>query len=164
MNSTPNVTNVRKQINIAAPQNLVWYAWTLSERVSEWFAPETIIEPEVGGAYELYFIPGNKTGMNTKGCKITRLVDQNELHFTWKGPDQFANIMNNENSLTTVKVKLMKNDIDSTTVSIEHSGFSTDENWLEALNWHDMAWTGVLSSLKSAVEKGEGNLCCQPIE
>ncbi|MFB5089348.1 SRPBCC domain-containing protein [Psychrobacillus sp. PGGUH221] len=162
MNSTSKETNVKKQITIHAPLNLVWFAWTLSDRVSEWFAPETIIEPEVGGAYELYFIPGNKSEMNTKGCKITRLVDYNELHFTWKGPDQFAKIMNNENTLTIVKVNLKTNDNNSTTVSLEHTGFKTDENWSEALNWHDMAWTGVLSSLKSALEKGEGNLCCQP--
>ncbi|MCK1998912.1 hypothetical protein MPH47_17075 [Psychrobacillus psychrodurans] len=44
MNSTSNATSVKKQITIHAPLNLVWYAWTLSERVSEWFAPETIIE------------------------------------------------------------------------------------------------------------------------
>ncbi|MER2263180.1 MAG: SRPBCC domain-containing protein [Psychrobacillus sp.] len=153
---------INKEITIHAPIDLVWYAWTISERVSEWFASEAIINPKVGGAYELYFIPGNKTGMNTKGCKITNLDEQSELHFTWKGPDQFASVMNDENSLTLVKVVFLNLDNNITKISLHHFGFGTHENWSEAIKWHDMAWSGVLSSLKSALEKGEGNLCCKP--
>lgn len=155
-------TEINKEITINASIDLVWYAWTISERVSEWFASEAIIHPKVGGAYELYFMPGNKTGMNTKGCKITKLDEQNELQFTWKGPDQFASIMNDENSLTLVKVNFSNIDKNITKISVHHSGFDSDENWSEAIKWHDMAWSGVLSSLKSAIEKGEGNLCCKP--
>jgi hypothetical protein len=136
----------------------------LSERVSEWFAPETIIEPKEGGAYELYFIPGNKTGMNTKECKIIKLINEKELRFTWKGPDQFESIRNNENELTTVKVSFESENINATKVVVEHSGFKDSDKWREAIDWHQMAWSGVLSSLKSALEKGEGNLCCQPIK
>lgn len=143
--------------------NLVWYAWTISERVSEWFAPETFIEPEIGGAYGLYFIPENKTGMNINGCKVIKLVAQRELHFTWKGPEQFADIMNQDNSLTHVKVNFHEVNKSSTKVSVEHVGFKATENWLEAYKWHEMAWSGVLSSLKSALENGEGSLCCKPI-
>ncbi|MEK4522766.1 SRPBCC domain-containing protein [Psychrobacillus sp. FSL W7-1457] len=153
---------INKEITINTPMDLVWYAWTISERVSEWFASEAIINPKVGGAYELYFIPGNKTGMNTKGCKITKLDEQNELQFTWKGPDQFESVMNDENSLTLVKVVFLNLDNNITKITLHHSGFNSGENWAEAIKWHDMAWSGVLSSLKSALEKGEGNLCCKP--
>ena len=102
--------------------------------------------------------------MNTKGCKIIKLVEEKELRFTWKGPDQFESIMNSENELTTVSVSFEAVDTNSTKVIVEHSGFKEDENWIEAFEWHQMAWSGVLSSLKSALEKGEGNLCCQPIK
>ncbi|MBS4189977.1 SRPBCC domain-containing protein [Bacillus sp. FJAT-49705] len=100
--------------------------------------------------------------MNTKGCKITRFVAEKELQFTWKGPDQFTDIMNHENELTKVTIHFETINEDSTKVIVEHSGFKDDERWLEAFNWHQMAWSGVLGSLKSALEKGEGNLCCQP--
>lgn len=60
----------------------MWCAWIISKRVSEWFAPESVVEAREGGTYELYFIPDNKTGMNTKGCKITKLINGKELHFT----------------------------------------------------------------------------------
>jgi uncharacterized protein YndB with AHSA1/START domain len=39
-----------KEMTINAPINLVWYAWTISKRVSEWFAPETVVEAREGGA------------------------------------------------------------------------------------------------------------------
>lgn len=162
MTTTTNGKSIMKEITINVPLNLVWYAWTISERVSEWFAPESIVEPKEGGAYELYFIPGNKAGMNTKGCKITKFINEKELQFTWKGPDQFESFMNNENDLTTVNVSFTSIDEHSTKVVIQHTGFKDCDDWVEAINWHEMAWSGVLESLKSALEKGEGNICCQP--
>lgn len=151
-----------KEVTINAPLNLVWYAWTISERVSEWFAPEAVVDAKEGGNYELYFIPGNSTGMNTKGCKVTKLINESELHFTWKAPDQFETLMNNENDLTTVNVSFKSINESSTKVIIKHTGFKDNKDWVEAINWHQMAWSGVLDSLKSALEKGKGNLCCQP--
>jgi len=153
---------VSKEITIDTSIDLVWYAWTLSERVSEWFAPQAIVEAVEGGAYELYFVPGNTEMMNTKGCKIIQLKKNEQLQFTWKGPDQFTDLMNNEENLTVVNVAFVPVDVDSTIVSIQHTGFQEGDQWKEAIAWHDMAWSGVLQSLKSALEKGEGNLCCQP--
>lgn len=162
MTTTAKDKAIINEVTINAPLNLVWYAWTIPERVSEWFAPQTVVELREGGAYELYFIPGNSTSMNTKGCKIIKLIKEKELHFTWKGPDQFEALMNNEDELTIVKVSFLSLNDNSTKVTIEHIGFKDNEDWIDAINWHQMAWSGVLDSLKSALEKGEGNLCCQP--
>ena len=153
---------ITNEVIINSALDLVWYAFTISERVSQWFAPEAVIEAKEGGAYELYFIPGNKTEMNTKGCKIIKMIDEKELQFSWKGPDQFESIMNNENELTTVNVSFESISPNTTKVVVEHLGFKDGENWTEAIQWHKMAWAGVLSSLKSSLEEGEGTLCCQP--
>ncbi|OUM92370.1 SRPBCC family protein [Caldibacillus debilis] len=154
---------ILKEVTIRAPLDLVWYAWTISERVAEWFAPEAVVEAKEGGPFELYFIPGNKHSMNTRGCKITKLAEQKELHFTWKGPDNFAHLMNNEDELTRVKVSFEALGPDTSKVIVEHSGFKNEEEWEEAYQWHQAAWSQVLDSLRSALEKGEGNLCCQPV-
>ena len=164
MSTTTNDQAITKELIINAPLDLVWFAWTISERVSEWFAPETVVEAREGGAYELYFIPGNKTSMNTRGCKITKLIEEKELHFTWKGPDQFEALMNKENELTIVHVSFELVNDNSTKVIVKHTGFKRIEEWTEAINWHQMAWSGVLDSLKSALENGEGNVCCQPLK
>lgn len=162
MTSTTNHPTIIQKETIHAPINLVWAAWTISERVTEWFAPEAIVEAKEGGAFELYFLPGNSESMNTKGCKITKLIHEKELQFSWKGPDQFKSFMNNENELTSVTIKFNSVDENLTEVVIEHSGFKNCEEWLEAYKWHEIAWSQVLNSLKSALEKGEGKLCCQP--
>src|SRR5690606_28762688 len=99
----------------------------ISERVSEWFAPEAVVELREGGAYELYFIPGNRTSMNTKGCKITKLINEKELHFTWKGPDEFEELMNKEDELTIVNVSFKSINDNSTKVIVEHIGFKDHE-------------------------------------
>lgn len=162
LTTTTNDKAITVEVTINTPLDLVWYAWTISERVAEWFAPETVIEAREGGPYELYFVPGNRTSMNTRGCKITKLNHEKTLHFTWKGPDQFETLMNNEKELTTVQVSFDRVNENTTKVTIEHIGFKDNEEWHEAIDWHQMAWSGVLESLKSALEKGEGNLCCQP--
>jgi uncharacterized protein YndB with AHSA1/START domain len=153
---------VEQEVIIGAPVDLVWHAWTMAERVSQWFAPEAIIDAADGGPYELYFIPGNKTGMNTRGCKILGLVPAKELIFQWKGPDQFHSVMNNARSLTSVHVTFEAIDERHTKVIVKHYGFLDGEAWDGAVQWHEMAWSGVLKSLKNALESGKGDLCCQP--
>lgn len=53
----------------------------------------------------------------------------------------------------------MKN---TTEVKVNHTGWKNGEEWDQAYKWYEMAWSGVLSSLKSSLEKGEGELCCHP--
>lgn len=148
-------------IDVLSSNELVWAAWTIADRVKLWFAPDANVEAKLGGAFELFFIPGNHEQMNTKGCKITELVPMERLSFTWKGPDDFAGIMNNENSLTVVTVTLM-NENKQTKVTIEHAGWGEGEEWEKAYQWHVMAWNQVASSLKSSIESGKGDLCCVP--
>ncbi|KIL35110.1 ATPase [Cohnella kolymensis] len=153
---------LHKEIVVSESKELIWYAWTISERVSQWFAPAANIDPRVGGAFELFFIPGNKEQMNTKGCKITSLSPMEQLSFTWKGPDDFAGLMNSSDSLTEVQVRFTQAGDKTTNVTIEHTGWGTGEQWDKAFQWHEMAWTQVLNSLKTALESGEGELCCSP--
>jgi hypothetical protein len=76
--------------------------------------------------------------MNTKGCKITKLTNEKELHFTWKGPDQFETLMNKENELTNVHVSFITIDDDTTKVIVNHIGFKemrTGSKQLSGTKW-----------------------------
>ena len=86
-----NTSNVfiKEEITVSSSKELVWYAWTIQDRVTQWFAPAANIEACISGSYELYFIPGNTEQMNTKGCNIVELMDKESFTFTWKGPDQY---------------------------------------------------------------------------
>lgn len=41
LTTTTNDKTIINEVTINAQLHIVWYAWTISERVSEWFAPET---------------------------------------------------------------------------------------------------------------------------
>ncbi|MBY0087947.1 MULTISPECIES: SRPBCC family protein [Brevibacillus] len=152
---------LKAEIEVSSSIELVWWAWTRKERLVQWFAPDATIEPYLGGAYELYFHPANRDQMGTKGCIITHFEPKERLGFTWKGPDEFADTMNHEDALTYVLVTLSEAG-GKTQVLVEHFGWKEGEEWEKARGWHEMAWSHVLGSLKSALESGEGDLCCFP--
>ncbi|WP_339320046.1 SRPBCC domain-containing protein [Paenibacillus sp. FSL R10-2734] len=148
------------QIVVNSNLELVWKAWTEADRLSEWFAPEVLVDLKEGGKYELYFDPSNNQSMSTAGCKIIRIEAPHTLVFEWKGPDPFAEVMNNPANLTQVELNL-KALSDGTLVTIFHSGWTEAEPSQTAKSWHEQAWTQMLSSLKSKLEAGQGMLCCQ---
>jgi uncharacterized protein YndB with AHSA1/START domain len=152
---------VRAEVTIAAPRDLVWWAWTESDRVAAWFAPEARLDARPGGAFELFFDPSDHDHQCTKGCVFTLVEPRKRLAFTWKGPNEFAALMNDQDSLTSVLATLYDQD-GGTRVAVEHSGWGEGEEWAQARTWHQTAWEQVLGSLKAALESGEGLLCCAP--
>ncbi|TRO46983.1 SRPBCC domain-containing protein [Candidatus Bathyarchaeota archaeon] len=104
------------------------------------------MEPRLDGAYELFFDPSNHDSMSTKGCRITKFKPRSLLAFQWKGPDQYAQLMNTPPE-THVEVTLTPKG-QSTIMAIRHTGWGRGSEWQEAKEWHDRAWQGVISELK----------------
>lgn len=129
----------------------LWSAWTEESKITKWFSPHANIEPHVGGAFELFFDPENHDRMSTKGCKIIEIEPPRFLHFQWKGPDQFSNIMNNPPQ-TSVKLTLEPENSD-VLQTIEHTGWKVSENWCQAKVWHIKAWRGVLTDLQEFINQ-----------
>jgi uncharacterized protein YndB with AHSA1/START domain len=148
--------SIIREIIIESSIQEVWRAWTQSQVAASWLAPAADIEPFEGGKYELYWDPSNKNSMSTKGCRILSYQEPNFLKFNWKGPDQFAQEMNEENHLTDVCVRL-EEDTNGTKVILEHSGWGHTEEWVSAEQWHAVAWEQLLSALKSNMESKEIN-------
>ncbi|NBI27448.1 SRPBCC family protein [Chengkuizengella marina] len=138
---------------------LIWRAWTESDRITKWFAPAAEIQLKNYGKYELYFDPTNKNSMSTIGCKLLDYEEPSFLEFQWKGPDEFNDVMNDEKELTIVKISLLPYE-NGTKLILEHTGWGTTDGWIKAKNWHIKAWEQALSSLKSNMESGEGILSC----
>ncbi len=142
------MVTLRFEVKVGAPIEDVWNAWTNEETITGWFSPESNIEPCLGGAYELFFDPQDHDRMSTKGCVVTGFELMDRLVFSWKGPDQFADLMNDPDSLTHVKVTFREHK-DGTRVSVAHGGWGEGEEWAEAREWHRRAWEGVLNQLVS---------------
>ena len=129
----------------------IWEAWTKNELITKWFSPEANIEPRVGGAFELFFDPSNHNHECTKGCVFTKVEKNRILEFTWKGPGQFSDFMNNPSSLTTVKLEFFVEG-EKTKLKFEHSGWGDSVDWDKARNWHEEQWNAVLNELKKYIE------------
>ena len=135
--------------------DLVWQAWTETERITLWFAPAANILAEEEGAYELFFDPSDHSHMSTIGCIITTIKPMEKLSFTWKGPDQFAHFMNEPIPVTSVEVFLREEE-KGVRVLVKHTGWNNNKVWKEAREWHLKAWKDVLHSLKAGLESGGG--------
>ena len=152
---------LRIEISIEAPFDLVWRAWTEPDRITSWFAPEANVEAKPGGAFELFFGPADYSQECTRGCVFTAVEPMRRLGFTWKGPSQFADLMNDIEPLTSVYVTFHEGN-GVTRVVVVHNGWGDGEEWTEAREWHRRAWKGVLVSLRSTLESREGKPCCKP--
>ena len=141
------MSELKFEVNVNASLEEVWTAWTDDTLIVKWFSPGAHIEPRLGGAYELYFDPNDHNHMSTLGCKITEYQPLNHLSFTWKGPDQYADIMNNPDNLTHVKVKFQRKGEEST-ITLTHEHWGEGDKWAEAKEWHRKAWDGVFKELK----------------
>lgn len=135
------------KVKLDTPLEDVWHAWTDAATIVKWFSPEANVEPCLGGAFELFFDPQNHESMSTKGCVITEFEPMNRLSFNWKGPDQYADLMNDPRSLTLVAVEFSEDD-GETSLSLHHGGWGEDDLWAEAREWHKKAWEGALYDLK----------------
>ena len=144
--SENEMTGLVLKTTLPAPTETLWQEWTDHTKITKWFSPEANIEPRQGGAYELFFDTSNHDSMSTKGCKITEIRLCSLLAFQWKGPDQYAHFMNNPPQ-THVEVALTPKD-QETELTIKHTGWKQGPEWLEAKEWHDKAWQGVLKDLK----------------
>jgi len=141
------VEDIKLELRVDATADKVWQAWTQADEVVKWFAPEAHIEPWQGGAYELFWDPGNHDSMSTKGCRVTEFEPLRLLAFTWKGPDQYASVMNQPDRLTKVEVSLREK-CKKTRITVVHGGWGDGEEWAEARAWHVKAWDMVIRSLK----------------
>ncbi len=141
------MSELKFQKTIQAPIKEVWHAWTDSETITKWFSPHANIEPNLGGAYELFFDPANYDHQCTKGCKITRFDPYTHLSFSWRGPEELHHVMDPDNPQTHVHVSLQEKGAE-TEVTLIHDGWGTGKDWKEAMGWHQGAWMQVVSSFE----------------
>lgn len=74
---------LQKEIKVSAPIKQVWECWTTEAGVATFFAPEANIELQIGGQYEMYFLPQAPPGSRgSEGCKIRELDPLKRLVFS----------------------------------------------------------------------------------
>jgi uncharacterized protein YndB with AHSA1/START domain len=136
---------IRKEAYIPATRQELWEAWTTTEGVTSFFAPQAKIELSVGGAYECYFDLDKPTGLRgTEGCKILAFWPMDYVTFSWNAPSDFPD---ERGQLTKVVVEIDRHDETHYRVILTHMGFGSGGRWDDVVRFFDAAWDAVLERL-----------------
>ncbi len=130
------------EVEIQAPIEEVWSAWTTEDGIRTFFAPEGRIELRPGGAYEMYFnldAPAGQRG--GEGMHIMALQPLKMLSFTWNAPPELPAM---RDQITHVTVRLKELGKGETLVTLIHDGWGEGEEWDAAFDYFVRAWGDIV--------------------
>lgn len=136
------------QVHIETSVEDVFAAWVNPDLLERWLTRKAVVEPSVGGAYELFWEPEHPERNSTVGCRITDLVPNSELSFNWKGPAEHAEVMGDA---TQVFVRLEARE-GGTLLRFTHAGWGSGARWEKARRWQAEAWKEAIENLKNMLE------------
>lgn len=120
----------------------VWQAWTTENGATTFFAPACKIEPQIGGAYEMYFNPDGAPGQKGgEGLTILALQKHKMLSFTWNAPPHIPTV---RGQFTSVIIRFDKLNLNQTRCTLFHSGWGDGGEWDEAFEYFSSAWLKVV--------------------
>jgi uncharacterized protein YndB with AHSA1/START domain len=143
---------IDKSVEVPASLDAVWAAWTTSEGIQTFFAPEAQVEAKVGGAFHIHIDPGAPAG--SKGADDMRflaLQPKKMISFDWNAPPSLPEARQQR---TFVVVRFEAVSDNTTRVTLHHTGWGEGGEWDRAYAYFDRAWGGVLGNLKERFEKG----------
>lgn len=143
---------LEKEVVVAASLDEAWAAWTTTEGITSFFAPEAEIDPRVGGAFHIHINPYGAPG--TKGADDMRflaLQPKKMLSFDWNAPPHLAEVRKQR---TVVIVRFHPVDARTTRVTLHHVGWGDGGEWDQAYTYFDRAWPNVLASMKKRFDSG----------
>lgn len=137
---------IYKKIVLNIPISSAYKYFTENDLLEQWLALKADVDPIIGGKFELFWDIENLQQDSTIGCRLLIVDSEKILNFEWKGPSQFAKLMNEERPLTNVTV-FFSEGVASTEINLIHTGWGTNEAWEEARKWFGSAWGIALDRL-----------------
>lgn len=144
---------LRKEAVLTVPITEVWKAWTNTEGVIAFFAPEANIQLAIGEPYELYFDLRAPLGFRgTEGCKVLAFNTVSILSFDWIAPPEFPNVRRLRTRIDVRFEELQRGGL--VKLSLAHSGFQEGEEWDDNFEYSDWWWDLVLGRLQHRFSSG----------
>jgi uncharacterized protein YndB with AHSA1/START domain len=143
---------IDERITVKANIDDVWKAWTTSEGIRTFFAPDAKVELRVGGPFQIYINPLAEPG--AKGADTMQIIGFQEkkmLSFTWNAPPSLPEARKQQ---TVVIVRLMARGDALTEVGLHHVGWGEGGEWDRAFDYFAKAWPSVLKNLKKRFDDG----------
>lgn len=148
---------LQKEAIVSASIEQVWHAWTTSDGMASFFAPQSDIELQIGGKYELYMVPDNQKGLRgTEGCSILSYQPNQMLSFEWNFPPSIATLRKS-GVKTTVILLFEELEHNQVKVSLSQLGWGDGSDWDQGFEYFDKAWPYVLSKLAQHFSTGHAD-------
>lgn len=130
----------------------VWNAWSTSEGLRTFFAPEALIELWPGGRFELLFrldAPPGERG--SEGCKVQTFAPGAMLAFEWNAPPEFPSVRLRK---TWVVVTFTQLGLVQTRVSLVQLGWGEGPEWDLAGKYFQRTWRVVFARMEHRFTAG----------
>lgn len=143
---------LHKEVVVDAAVADVWNAWTTTEGVKTFFAPDAHVEARPDGAFEMYMNPFAEPGMKgADGMRFLALQPMSMLSYTWNAPPSLPQARQQR---TVVIVRFTPVSEKQTRVAMTHLGWGDGGEWDKAYAYFDHAWDVVLGNLKERFATG----------
>lgn len=142
---------LRAEMDIPAPVEQVWRAWTTEEGIRSFFAPAARVDLRVDGLYDIVFDP-SRPGQTAEGMRILAVEPPRRFAFTWSAPPTLPQARAQR---TMVIIELAPFGSGGTRLRFTHLGWGDGGEWDAAYTYFERAWAAVvLPNLKHRFEKG----------
>ena len=96
---------IRSTVVVPAPLDEVWAAWTTTEGIKSFFAPDAKVEARVDGPFEVYMNPFGVPGMKgADGMRFLAIQPKRMITFTWNAPPTMP-VVRKQRTYVTVRFK-----------------------------------------------------------
>ncbi|HVN33653.1 MAG TPA: SRPBCC domain-containing protein [Casimicrobiaceae bacterium] len=144
---------VDKEVRVKAPLDAVWQAWTTTDGIKSFFAPDAHVEAIVEGPFEIYINPLAEPGMRgADGMRFLAIQEKKMLTFTWNAPPSLPEARA-QRTYVTLRFKPLGDD--ETLVTLHHGGWGEGGEWDKAYAYFDKAWSNVLANLEKRFATGK---------
>jgi uncharacterized protein YndB with AHSA1/START domain len=153
--SSPDVIHVSAILDVDVGTAFEMFA--SADNIRKWLIDPfgggaALVEPKVGGKFELFWNADGGAREGTPGCQITALVPSRLIGFNWKGPTEVAVPMNRADPLTHVTVSFSpigNGHKGRTAVNLIHSGWGSSSDFQAGRAYFEQAWTAAFRNLET---------------
>ncbi len=143
---------IEVSVLIKAPVTEVWRAWTTSDGIVEFFAPEAHVDARPDGNFAIIIDPYAAPGMQgADDMRVLAVEPEKLLSFTWNAPPSLAQARQQR----TVVILRFAPEGDATRLNLTRLGWGSGGQWPAARAYFEKAWPKVLQQLQQRFETGK---------
>jgi uncharacterized protein YndB with AHSA1/START domain len=142
---------IELSVTVKAPVAEVWKAWTTSEGIVSFFAPEARVQARPDGPFVIIMDPYAEPGLQgADDMRVLAVETERLLSFTWNAPPSLPEARQQR----TVVVLRFAPDAEGTRLTLSHLGWGSGGEWPKARAYFERAWPNVLKQLQQRFETG----------